>query len=332
MSLGSAAFLYLAWRATGISPTELAISVSRGLWLPVATCLVVAAGIAYLLRPNCWPMVIGISLAAGIAYLVTLYYAGAREEERTLMRTVLSLPVMTARFACSRLRRLLGRVGLVRSARQLVFVLRECLIENPDQAYAYFENLYESRPDPFAYNTNPWEGERLRRATEVLDAIRNGACFQEALEVGCSEGAFTELLAVRSKSLLAVDLSRVALGRARARCCWRSHVRFDARDLQRDPLGGPFDVVVAMSVLECLSRPWAIRAACAKLVDVTRSGGYLLVGNMRHRELYEDSLWAKYFMRGGKHIDDFIRKRAALKVVSTATDDSYVLTLFQKVM
>ena len=40
----------------------------------------------------------------------------------------------------------------------------------------------------------------------MVDSVRGGKRFRNALEIGCAEGAFTELLADRCHSLLAVDI------------------------------------------------------------------------------------------------------------------------------
>jgi len=71
-----------------------------------------------------------------------------------------------------------------------------------------------NRPWDYA---SPREQARFHHAAELLDVVRGNTCFRKALEVGCAEGAFTEFLAPRCESLLAVDVSAAALERALTR-------------------------------------------------------------------------------------------------------------------
>ena len=165
----------------------------------------------------------------------------------------------------------------------------------------------------------------------MLDAVRGGLRFQRALEVGCSEGLFSGSLAARCESVLAVDISPIALARARERCRWSNHVRFAEWNLRRDPVPGTYDLIVVESVFEYFHRPSAIRAARAKLVDALSPGGYLLVGNSRESEVVESAWWGKPLIRGAQWIDVFMAEHPRLRVVATVADDFYVDTLFRKI-
>jgi SAM-dependent methyltransferase len=129
---------------------------------------------------------------------------------------------------------------------------------------------------------------------------------------------FTESLASRCDSLLAVDISPIALSRARRRLLGNERVQFAEWDLRVNPVPGTFDVIVIIHALEYIRNPVYIHKARTKLVDSLRPGGYLLVGTMRVGEIYEDAWWGRYFLRSGKRINDFFAKHPALEVVRTA--------------
>jgi len=229
----------------------------------------------------------------------------------------------------SGLRRVLRRVNFLRSGWGLTLALKHFVLDN-ERSRADFDREFTRCEDPWGYDT-PEGQKRLRRAIGMLDAARGAQRFPQALEIGCAEGAFTELLAANCDSLLAVDISPVALQRSRERCAWPERIRFAQWDLRRDPLPGIFDLVVVMSVLEYYGRPSDLRAAREKLVEGVNPGGYLLVGNVRQSELFETTWWGRRLIRGGKWISEFVAEHPALKLVERVAEDYYVLALFRKV-
>lgn len=106
------------------------------------------------------------------------------------------------------------------------------------------------REDPFAYETTPYEAARLAAMDEALGAGSLGP----VLEVGCAEGHFTEKLVRRSSRVLAVDISAVALARARKRAPQAVFVEADL--LSWEPgAEGPFEAIIIGDVLYYLDRP-----------------------------------------------------------------------------
>src|SRR5205085_4120820 len=108
-----------------------------------------------------------------------------------------------------------------------------------------------------------------------------------AIDVGCGEGWMTERLARSFAEVLAVDLSPVALARARERCSDFNGVRFANWDLLRDRLLGEFDLVVAMGVLEVFRRPTAVRLARRRVIDLVKPGGHLIVSTTKQSPVVE---------------------------------------------
>jgi 2-polyprenyl-3-methyl-5-hydroxy-6-metoxy-1,4-benzoquinol methylase len=239
-----------------------------------------------------------------------------------------SLTRQIARSTLQELRRLLRRIGFLRSGWNLSRTLVE-IGRNTWATPARFEREFQ-QPDPWGYFSKPRQQERLRRAAQKLEEVRSGAAFRKALEIGCAEGAFTELLAPMCESVLAVDFSALALARAKDRCRRWTHVRCDTWDLRRDLAPGLFDLVVVMDVLEFFYRPNELRAAREKIVDLLVPGGYLLVTCTRLNEVLESAWWSKQLLRGGKWISLFLAQHPALCVVATATEDFYVRSIYRK--
>src|SRR5438876_4907356 len=104
---------------------------------------------------------------------------------------------------------------------------------------AHFESWFAAAADPWDY-TNEYERVKYEQTLSLLPDGRVGS----ALEVGCAEGHFTVQLAGRVDSLVAADISLVALERARARCAGCSNLSFLQLDIAKDPLPGPVDLVV----------------------------------------------------------------------------------------
>ena len=109
----------------------------------------------------------------------------------------------------------------------------------------YFEALYGGSVDPFGFDRNPDEVLKFDRTLELCGA----GPFKRALEIGCSEGALTWLLAPRCANLLAVDIADVAVERARQRLSGLAHVQCETQGLPAEFPDGPFDLIVASDVL-----------------------------------------------------------------------------------
>lgn len=152
----------------------------------------------------------------------------------------------------------------------------------------------------------------------MLDAIRGSNRFGRVLEVGCAEGVFTEILAKRCDSLLATDISEVALARARQRRQWDEHVTFAPLDLRVDSLPTDFDLILVIHVLDYIQNPFTLRRVRETLVHGLRAGGYLLIGTTSGNDIYEKAWWSRCLLRGGQRINAFIAEHRDLSVVDSA--------------
>jgi SAM-dependent methyltransferase len=110
---------------------------------------------------------------------------------------------------------------------------------------AYFEDLYSRTPDPWDFRTSPYERDKYAATLATLPRGRYGA----ALEVGCSIGVFTRLLAARCDRLLALDASPSALAEARRANADLAHVDFAEAVLPGGFPDGRYDLIVLSEVL-----------------------------------------------------------------------------------
>jgi trans-aconitate methyltransferase len=199
------------------------------------------------------------------------------------------------------------------------------LMRDPWARGATFDRCFAQQHDPWGFS-QPREQERLQSALRLLEGV--GGRFERAFEIGCAEGMFTQRLQWHCTSLLAVDVSAVALQRAQQ--LGPEGVEFRIWDLRRDAVPGDFDLVVAMCVLEYLRRRRDFRAARARLVTATRPGGFLLVGHARQSPLTETSRWARWLLRDGKWINRFLEQCPELEPVATVAGDRYINCLFRR--
>lgn len=143
---------------------------------------------------------------------------------------------------------------------------------------AYFDELYLRERDPWGFESSAYERRKYRHTLAAIGAP--GRHVGRALEVGCSIGVFTELLAGRCGELLAVDASIHAVERARERVRGRRNVRVERRELPEELPSGPWDLIVCSEVLYYWDAE-LLREALPALVAELAGGGSLLAVHWR---------------------------------------------------
>jgi SAM-dependent methyltransferase len=145
---------------------------------------------------------------------------------------------------------------------------------DPSREEAYFDRLYEANPDPWDFATSPYERHKYHASLRTL-GLRT---FTSALEVGCSIGVFTALLAPRCQALLAVDAAAAPLRAAAQNCAGLAQVQFEKRMMPRDWPAQKFDLIVFSEVLYFLN-PADVRR-CGELArEALLPGGCVLLVN-----------------------------------------------------
>jgi len=176
----------------------------------------------------------------------------------------------------------------------------------------------------------PAEQERYGRVVAAVANQRGAGSWGEVLEVGCSEGLFTTELARRCASVTACDISPVALARAAERLAQYPHVQLRQLNILRDSVSGMFDVVFVMGVLQFVHSRGHVRRIARKLARTLRTGGLLVVNEVRLPPQMERTWWARWLVQGGSNHVDFIDGREGLHLIHHEVYPGYVVALFQQ--
>ncbi len=227
------------------------------------------------------------------------------------------------------LRAALKRISPLRSLYYLGEALLDVLRKRPSAVADACETLYAGHADPWNYVSEGQQG-RYRQALAIVDAVLAKSRDARVLEIGCGEGAFSELLATRPVRLLCVDVSPTALARARERLAGRANVEFRQFDILADGIAPEFDLVVMDHVIDMFHRRAAYRYIAGKIAAALKPDGRALIGAMRGSSLVEAAWWSRPVLRGGAAILDWIGRRTALEPVETAVGPFYLYTLFKR--
>jgi SAM-dependent methyltransferase len=109
---------------------------------------------------------------------------------------------------------------------------------------AFFDAIYERSPDPWSFASSRYE---LGRYEHILRALPRSR-YKRAFEPGCSIGVLTERLASVCDEVEAMDISCIAVERARQRCSAQTKVQIVCAMMPDQMPVGEFDLVVFSEV------------------------------------------------------------------------------------
>jgi trans-aconitate methyltransferase len=138
----------------------------------------------------------------------------------------------------------------------------------------YFDRMYARHDDPWHFRTSTYERNKYAATLAALPRRRYG----RAVEIGCSIGELTFLLAQRCDNVLGVDTALAALRSARRRCARYSHVRFEKMHVPAEWPAGAADLLMLSEVLYFLS-PRDIAAVAAHAQSCLAPEGTILLVN-----------------------------------------------------
>jgi SAM-dependent methyltransferase len=186
-------------------------------------------------------------------------------------------------------------------------------VEHDRVPVEHFERLARDSADPWDYETSAYEQAKYRRTLGALPK-RTG----RTLELGCSVGVFTAMLASRCESLLAVDFSPTALGHARRRLEGVANVELAERRLPEQSPAGPFETIVCAEILYYWSAE-LVEEGLRRIEGALAPGGILVAVHWRgsdprrelngddvHRILREES---RLHWQGGAQAPEYILDR-----------------------
>jgi SAM-dependent methyltransferase len=141
--------------------------------------------------------------------------------------------------------------------------------ETGETPTSFWDRLYSTKP-------RLWSGEANVRLAEVARSLTPG----HALDLGCGEGGDAVWLAQHGWSVMATDVSPVALHRAREHADARGvagQIEFVLRDLSNGVPDGPFDLVSAQFLHAPDELPLARTALLRDAAHQLTPGGWLLI-------------------------------------------------------
>jgi predicted TPR repeat methyltransferase len=182
---------------------------------------------------------------------------------------------------------------------------------------SYFEYLYTISSDPWEYGSSAYETAKYCRTINAME----GRTYSRALEVGCSTGIFTEMLAPHCEEITAVDISALAVRRARRRLVRFSHVDVRRRTLPEHMPQGPYDLIICSEVLYYWS-PGLLEDALRAFEAALSPGGVLLAVHGRF-ESHTCPLT-------GDEVHDLLQQRFRLHNSFSVAEPRYRLDRFEK--
>jgi SAM-dependent methyltransferase len=128
---------------------------------------------------------------------------------------------------------------------------------------AEFEHKYGRHGDYFGYKSNPYELAKYNETLRLMRAHR--AANSSALEIGCSVGVFTQMIATEFAHVTAVDIASNALAQAKAQVAGAGDVSYVQSDVLSLNLNKTFDVIFCAEVLMYVRE--ADAASAAKVLE-----------------------------------------------------------------
>ena len=182
--------------------------------------------------------------------------------------------------------------------------------------WRYFEEIYRV-PDPWQYETSPYERRKYEATLAALPRER----FEHVLEIGCSIGVFTEMVAARADRMTAVDISAAAVEETKRRCAHLDHVRVRRADFLALQERATFDLILAAEILYFMWQPLRLRRKVReRLISFLTAGGILVV------------VWGGYRLE--QDWDAFLLDDGRLRMRSTKLVEDperpYRISLFEK--
>jgi SAM-dependent methyltransferase len=182
----------------------------------------------------------------------------------------------------------------------------------------YFEDLYEVSPDPWGFETSPYERRKYERTLSAL--APRPRRYHRALEVGCSIGVFTAMLAPLCEELLAVDVSEKAVAVAKERLNNLPHVSVERLTLPEETPEGPFDLIVASEVLYYWTKD-VMLAALRGFEEILKPGGALVAVHWRKE--------TKTYPLQGDEVHELLLRHTRLTNTTAVVEPEYRLDLFE---
>lgn len=168
---------------------------------------------------------------------------------------------------------------------------------------AYFDNMYALSKDPWNFETSPYEQEKY---AHTIAALGNRQ-FERGLEIGCSIGVLTGLLAKQCANILGTDISEQPIQIAKDRYQSQDGIRFEVAHIPAQFPEGVFDLIVLSEVCYYLSKEDLILSK-ELVLDSLTTGGMLCLVHWRPQIqscVFNGDEVNDYFLEGGAYTQTY---------------------------
>lgn len=177
--------------------------------------------------------------------------------------------------------------------------------------------MYARSKDPWNYERREYERAKYERTIATL----NDREFDRALDVGCSIGVLTRMVAQRCQELVAVDTSALAVQRAQRRLAGLRNVSVERSTLPEQMPEGPFDLILCSEVLYYWNRDLLLRAWREFEAALAPEGVLLIV----HGRFESNTCPVT-----GDEVHDLITDNCTLDHTLSVTEQRYRMDRFEK--
>lgn len=182
----------------------------------------------------------------------------------------------------------------------------------------YFDELYGRDADPWNFATKDYEHQKYGVTLRNLPRER----YQNALELGCSIGVLTQMLAARADHLLGLDAAQVAVAAARARCADLPHVQIERATLPDEFPAGQFELVLMSEVGYYFALP-DLKKLSERVLNALPVGGDLML--VHYLPDVPD------YPLSGDDVHDFFAQLPGLQHLHGSRAERYRLDCFRRV-
>jgi len=150
---------------------------------------------------------------------------------------------------------------------------------NPEDSLSktYFEKMYSADQDPWNFEGSAYEKEKYQNTIRQIPLNS----YKSALEIGCSIGVLTAMLAEQCVKLIAMDISETALSVAKKRLKKNQAVEFRLGAIPEDYPEESFDLIILSEVGYYLS--WNdLLISKERIIDSLNEKGILVLVHWIH--------------------------------------------------
>ena len=181
----------------------------------------------------------------------------------------------------------------------------------------YFDELYQNNDDPWGYEQRWYE----QRKRQICLSLLLKPQYDNVLEIGCSNGVFSEQLARRSKHLTSLDANSKAVQLAQKRLDSLSHVQVIQQHIPQQFPAGSFDLIVISEIIYYLQQA-ELSELIHKVENRLTPQGMVLCCHWRYP--------IEGFALKGEEVHQVLRQKFSLNHYLNLNDPDFIVDLWSK--